>query len=136
MDTAGLSSSSVSSSGGNAASSTCTCMRADAGVLREYCSVRDSGWPEKNERLVSQCFDLLVNNATRYLKEVQHNTASNTNCTRQLLLHTFWAGPMTWLLKAVSQSFLFTHYSNDTSCRAKPILNVCLQFKDFDRCDA
>jgi hypothetical protein len=89
--------------------------------------VKDSGWPEKNEQLVTQCFDLLVNHTSQYLQTVQHDPASNISCTRPLLLHTFWAGPMTWKLKAVIQSFLFTHYSNDTSCRPKPVLNVWLQ---------
>jgi hypothetical protein len=89
--------------------------------------VKDSGWPEKNEQLVNHCFDFLTNNASQYVQICQHDPSSNISCTEQLLLHTFWAGPMTWKLKAVIQSFLFTHYSNDTSCRPKPVLTVWLQ---------
>jgi hypothetical protein len=89
--------------------------------------VKDSGWPERNEQLVNHCFDFLTGDASQYLQTLQHDPSGNVSCTEQLLLHTFWAGPMTWKLKAVIQSFLFTHHTIDTSCRPKPVLNVWLQ---------
>jgi hypothetical protein len=105
----------------------CTCTRADAAVLTKYCSIKGHVWPEKNEELVNECFDLLLNRSNDFLQELQHNPGQNISCTKQLLMHTYWSGPMTWKLKAVIQSFLFTHYTNDTSCRPKPVLNVWLQ---------
>jgi hypothetical protein len=44
--------------------SRCTCLRADPEALRRYCSVKDSGWPARNEELVNHCFDFLVHNAS------------------------------------------------------------------------
>lgn len=107
--------------------STCTCLRADPAVLRKHCSVNDRGWPENNMQLVTDCFDLLVNKTSDYLQVQNHNPGQGMDCSKQLLMHTFWSGDMNWKLKAVIQSFLFTHYSNDTSCRPKPMLNVWLQ---------
>jgi hypothetical protein len=103
------------------------CRRADPEALRTHCSVRDRGWPEKNTELVTQCFDFLVNKTSEYLQEQEHNPSKGFDCKKQLLMHTFWSGDMNWKLKAVMQSFLFTHFSNDTSCRPKPVLNVWLQ---------
>lgn len=125
---AAASSSSIAAKLFGGGKSTCTCLRADPAVLRKHCSVNDRGWPANNTQLVTDCFDLLVNKTSDYLRVQNHNPGQEgTDCRKQLLMHTFWSGDMNWKLKAVIQSFLFTHYSNDTSCRPKPLLNVWLQ---------
>jgi len=118
---------SATDSSSSSSSSTCSCLRADPEQLKKQCSVKGWNWPDKNEELVTGCLDFLAHNTSQYLHLQQHNPNNGTDCTRQLLMHTFWSGDMTWKLKAVIQSFLYTHSTNDTSCRPKPVLNVWLQ---------
>lgn len=145
LSTAGLEKATSTASGSTASSqhmpasdstsssSSCSCFRVDAEQLQKQCSVKGWNWPSKNEELVTRCIDFLAHNATQYMPLQQHDPTKNISCTRQLQMHTFWSGPMTWKLKAVIQSFLFTHYTNNTSCRPKPVLNVWLQTVDPNR---
>lgn len=111
----------------------CRCTRADPDILRAHCSVKGRGWPQNNAEWVTDCFDLLANRQSGYLHVSEHNP-SGVDCSRQLIMHTFWAGDMTQKLKAVIQSFLFSHYTSDTSCRPKPVLNIWLQSTKPTRC--
>lgn len=113
--------------------STCSCLRIDPASLQKHCSIKGRDWPADNNKLLEECIDFLTKHNAEYLRLHQHNT-SETDCTKQLVVHTFWAGPMTFKLKAVIQSFLYTHFATDTRCRAKPVLSIWLQTVEPSRC--
>lgn len=122
----------ASSAGGSAAApaTNCSCLVADADSLHKACTFQKQGWPANNEQQIVQCMDFLAHNHSQYLS----TRSGPANCSKPLVLHTFWAGDISWKLKLVIDAFLFTHYAADAACAPKPKLFVWLQTKEDARC--
>ena len=104
----------------------CQCLLAGAGQLLSRCSRSTVNSTEKGHELVAACMEYLANNSSHYLKS-SAGTLPAEECKKQLLVHVFWAGGMTWKLNMVIQSFLITHFRADEGCGPKPTLYVWLQ---------
>lgn len=116
--------------------SSCGCLQANPEELIRVCSIVPVKWPDDLNNLIDNCMTMLAHNHSQYLNYQQQQdkeAAGGTACRQQLLIHTFWAGPMVWKLKAVIQSFLFTHHTTETSCRPKPVLHVWLSTQEPTR---